>query len=191
METVSDPSIAMAESKWRRDMIDDRNDRPAVGDIAGAKRDRSEDGDRFAKRGIRQILGTMMMLAMMATSISACSTANSGSIDSSIGGGSPAQAGFVRIYDVCFDGFAQQDMLDVEDYLTGFSNYVSHRVTRSRATRTCYAYESGIAQARLNRNLIRMLEHGGWEGHVNASANRFEVVNIAQRRSHPTESTGW
>ena len=69
METVSDPSIAMAESKWRRDMIDDRNDRPAVGDIAGAKRDRSEDGDRFAKRGIRQILGTMMMLAMMATGL--------------------------------------------------------------------------------------------------------------------------
>jgi len=101
------------------------------------------------------------------------------------------EPGFERVYGVCFDGFTQDELLDAEEYLRVFQGYASHKVTTAAPTRTCYEYRSSIAQSRLNRNLVRMLEHVGYRGQVYAQGTDFTVERVRERRQHPLDPRDW
>jgi hypothetical protein len=144
---------------------------------------------RFLGRDLGDALVAMINRHWQPGTSSTATASTGGTTTTTVTQGS--EPGFVRLYEICFDGFSQTDILDIEEYLVIFSNYVSHRAKTSRATRTCYEYESGIAQAKLNRNLIKMLDHGGWQGRVNGSGNSFEVAHIAPRQTHPLKKSEW
>ena len=82
---------------------------------------------------------------------------------------------------LAFDGFDPNDILEIEEYLTAFSGYRAHRPTRTALKHHVYWYQSCIAQARLKRNLTRMLEHLGVKGLVRQSGNDFTVQKITAR----------
>jgi hypothetical protein len=96
-------------------------------------------------------------------------------------------AGFVRTYDLCFDGFTQDDVVEIEEVLVAFQGYQSHRARETQATRTCFAYESGIAQAKLSRNLVRMLGYLDMEGTSTCQGTACTISKVPQRKRHPLD----
>lgn len=84
-------------------------------------------------------------------------------------------------YELIFDGFTPEDMLDIEEYLVIFSGYQSHRPTYSGARRAELWYESTINSAKLDRNLKKMLEQLELRATVQFSANKFVIKKITFR----------
>ncbi len=120
------------------------------------------------------------------------STGGQSNVASGGGGGSSSDAGFERVHSLCFDGFSQDEILVVEEYLVIFSGYIGHRPTDTRAKRSCFDYTSTIDPAKLNRNLVRMLDHSDLNGRVMARDDfDYEIVRIADRKRSPIESNDW
>jgi hypothetical protein len=66
--------------------------------------------------------------------------------------------GLKRGFNLVFDGFSSRDYRDMEEYLTIFSGYVSHRPTRSSHLHHEVWYESTITTSRLERNMHKMMD---------------------------------
>lgn len=104
------------------------------------------------------------------------------------GGGGVGSGGRVIEWTLVFDGFSDDDMLDVEDYITIFTGYESHR-PKSNALNTSSHhelwYKSSIDSAHLKRNVVRMLRKLNTKGRVYISGNEVKVVKqrqVKQRR---------
>jgi hypothetical protein len=96
-------------------------------------------------------------------------------------------AGMPRSYSICFDDFSQNQMLDVEELLASFPDYLWHRVSATQSTRTCYQYESTSDQAKLLRNVRRLVDHLEIRSDIkNAGSSSIEVVAIPTISLHPT-----
>ena len=96
-------------------------------------------------------------------------------------------------YNLVFDGFTPDEMLKIEEYMTIFSGYKTHRPGYSSNTRAEIWYESSIASARLNRNIQRMLAELDLRGTVQFSGNTFTLKKITLRgqQKKPAASEGW
>ena len=87
-----------------------------------------------------------------------------------------------------FDGFSRHDMLDVEEYLVVFRGYQRHRPTYSGERHTELWYETCSGSARLDRNLVKMLDRLDMRGRVAFSGNEFTVQKINLRRRRPANA---
>lgn len=94
-------------------------------------------------------------------------------------------------YTLVFDNFTPEDMLDVEEYLVIFSDYVSHRPIYSGNRRSEIWYESTIRSAKMNRNLRRMMQELDLKANIQFSGNTFTVKKITLRgKDKPTKDRG-
>ncbi|NDV26352.1 hypothetical protein [Desulfovibrio sp. JC010] len=104
------------------------------------------------------------------------------------GGSGIGSGGRLLEWTLIFDGFSDDDMLDVEDYITIFTGYDSHR-PKSNALNTSSHhelwYKSSIDSAHLKRNMVRMLRKLNMKGRVYISGNEVKIVKqhrVKQRR---------
>ncbi len=104
------------------------------------------------------------------------------------GNGGVSSAGRIKEWTLVFDGFTDDDMLDVEDYLTIFTGYDSHR-PKSNALNTSSHHEiwynTSIDSAHLKRNMVKMLRKMNMKGRVYISGQEVKVVKqhrVKQRR---------
>ncbi|WP_320170254.1 hypothetical protein [Maridesulfovibrio sp.] len=106
----------------------------------------------------------------------------------SSGSGAVGSGGRVKEWVMIFDGFTDDDMLDVEDYITIFTGYDSHR-PKSNALNTSSHHEmwynTSIDSAHLKRNITRMLRKMNMKGRVYISGQEVKVVKqhrVKQRK---------
>jgi len=80
-------------------------------------------------------------------------------------------------YTLVFQGFAADEISDVEEYLVAFQGYKLHRPVATGPRRVQYWYEIDSDSARLNRNLRMMLDRIGTPGRLSFSStdNTFTV----------------
>ena len=106
------------------------------------------------------------------------------SSDTSVNGGVTVSQG-IRAYQLIFDDFTQAEVMEFEEYLVIFSGYQSHRITYGGATRTEYWYKSNISNAKLSRNLNKLLETLNVSGLVQISGNTYTIKKISLRHNRP------
>ena len=96
-------------------------------------------------------------------------------------------------YYLTFDGFSAQDVANIEEYLVVFSGYISHRPTQQRHTRTTLLYRSTSGTAKLNRNILKLLEELNMRATINFEGNAFSVKRITLRGKNPNRdiTDGW
>jgi len=107
--------------------------------------------------------------------------------DTSVNEGILASQG-IGAYQLIFDDFTQSEVMEFEEYLVIFSGYESHRITYGGATRTEYWYKSNISNAKLSRNLNKLLETLNISGLVQISGNTYTVKKISLRYSKPARN---
>ena len=101
-------------------------------------------------------------------------------------------APMVMDYTLQFDGFSQDEMNAIEDYLRLFSGYEEMRYTRSSHRYTEIWYQSAISESKLLRNLKRMLNELDTSATVNYAGNIATVKKISQRgKSTKFDLDGW
>ena len=105
----------------------------------------------------------------------------------------PGSNQMITDYYLVFDGFSAEDLMDIEEYLVIFSGYESHRPTEQRHTRTDLMYRSSIAEAKLDRNLKKMLAELDMRATINFEGNTFTMKRISLRgkSSKPKSTDGW
>jgi len=91
-------------------------------------------------------------------------------------------SGMETAYSLKFSGFSPDEITAIEEYMVAFSGYKHHRPVKSSLRTNEYWYETGSDEARLNRNLRRMLDHLGVEGRVVHSGDTFSVEKIGLNR---------
>ncbi len=94
----------------------------------------------------------------------------------------------ITAYQLIFDDFTQPEVMEFEEYLVIFSGYQSHRITYGGATRTEYWYKSNIGNAKLSRNLNKLLETLNISGLVQISGNTYTIKKISLRHSKPVRN---
>jgi len=99
---------------------------------------------------------------------------------------SPGTGGFkeqelANAYTLIFDNFSPEDVLEIEEYLVIFSGYSTHRPVYQSQRRAEIWYESTIGSAKLNRNMVRMLDELDLRGTVQFSGNTITVQKITLR----------
>lgn len=94
----------------------------------------------------------------------------------------------IMAYQLIFDDFTQSEVMEFEAYLVIFSGYESHRITYAGATRTEYWYKSNISNAKLSRNLNKLLETLSVSGLVQISGNTYTIKKISLRYSKPARN---
>lgn len=94
-----------------------------------------------------------------------------------VAGGSAAVNGYTMI----FDGFSQEEVEEIEEYLMIFDGYKTHRPTYVGHTRSEIWYESTIRTSMLTRDVNKTLGHLGFETRVQFSGNTLTVQRITKR----------
>ena len=95
---------------------------------------------------------------------------------------SPSDGGLPMQFTLVFDNFTSGEVNRVEEYLAAFGGYRSHRLIDGSATRQRVWYETTGGDAKLRRNLSRMLESEGIEAVTSFTGNTFTVEKIGLRR---------
>ena len=85
-------------------------------------------------------------------------------------------------YSLVFSGFTSEDIDGAEEYIVAFSGYKHHRPVRVSKRNAEYWYESSSDEARLNRNMRKMLERLGISGRITFAGNTFTVQKIGMRK---------
>lgn len=95
-------------------------------------------------------------------------------------------------YYLVFDGFSAEDFMQIEEYLVIFSGYDSLRPTEQMHTRVELLYRSSASNAKLNRNLKKMLHELGMRAMLHFESNTFTIKRITLRgqeaKAEPAES---
>jgi hypothetical protein len=91
--------------------------------------------------------------------------------------------GFPQAFTVRLDGFNNQELTKVEEYLAAFSCFRHMRPVGQVGRRTEYWYETQTDAARLNHSLRQMLDHMGLPGQISVTGagSVIEVVKIGTR----------
>ena len=90
------------------------------------------------------------------------------------------KGGLLLEYSLVFEGFTEDDISRIEEYMVAFKGYKKHRPINSSLRSAEYWYETGSDAARLNRNLRLMLEHMNIQGRVVYSSNKITTQKIAK-----------
>jgi hypothetical protein len=91
---------------------------------------------------------------------------------------SPGDTDIVKTFTLIFDDFSAAEMNDMEDYLVIFTGYRSHRPTTTLHRHFEIAYKSSIDEAKLQRNLTRMLEELDMRARIGFVGNEYTVRQI-------------
>ena len=89
--------------------------------------------------------------------------------------------GMIYEYQLIFDKFSQDDMMDIEEYLEMFSGYVSHRPApagMNTATHHEYIYKSRIGAAKLSRNLHKALNQLNMKAQTTIDGRTYTVKKV-------------
>lgn len=89
--------------------------------------------------------------------------------------------GMVYEYNLIFDKFSQDDMMDIEEYLEMFSGYISHRpdpAGMNTATHHEYIYKSRAGAAKLGRNLHKALNELNMKGQTTIDGRTYTVKKV-------------
>ncbi|MGL1889201.1 MAG: hypothetical protein OCD76_21995 [Reichenbachiella sp.] len=97
--------------------------------------------------------------------------------------------GLNQDYSLVFDGFTQQHMADIEEYLVIFSGYRSMRSADSSHTFTEISYQSNITELKLNRNLKRMLTELNIPALINQESNVITIKRITLQDTENNKAT--
>jgi hypothetical protein len=89
--------------------------------------------------------------------------------------------GMPQAFTVILDGFNNQEVTKVEEYLSAFKCFEHMRPVRATATQSEYWYETQTDAARLNHSLRVMLDHMGLPGQIQLAGNVLKVVKIGTR----------
>jgi len=94
--------------------------------------------------------------------------------------GNDDKDGMLLEYSLVFEGFTEDDISRIEEYMVAFKGYKKHRPVKSSLRSAEYWYETVSDAARLNRNLRLMLEHMSIQGRVVYSGNTITTQKIAK-----------
>ena len=94
-------------------------------------------------------------------------------------GGSDAMA---TGYSLVLNGFSYEELDGAEEYMVAFEGYSHHRPVRASKRNAEYWYETTSDEARLNRNLRKMLGRLGIGGRITFAGNTFTVQKIGVRK---------
>ena len=102
-----------------------------------------------------------------------------------------SKANLANGFSLVFEGFSEDDMLDMEEYIVVFKGYERHRAVYAGRMHHEYWYESSSTATRLNRNLRKMLKHIGISGRVQFSGNEYVVTRISKRKRRNLDPNNW
>ena len=71
-----------------------------------------------------------------------------------------------RQYEIEFQDFSDDQIMDIEEYLAVFSGYENHGLISSQDEKTIFWYKSNISSGKLYRNFKNMLSHLDLKGEV-------------------------
>jgi len=94
-------------------------------------------------------------------------------------------------YELVFENFTPDDIADIERYLTIFSGYRDHRISYSSNRLHELWYSSDIKDAKLNRNLRKMLDHLDIRGTVSFTGNEFKLIKVPVRKRRKIDKSKW
>jgi hypothetical protein len=89
--------------------------------------------------------------------------------------------GFPQAFTIILDGFNNQELTKVEEYMAAFKCFDHMRPVQARASQSEYWYETQTDAARLNHSLRQMLDHMGLPGQISIAGNVMKVVKIGTR----------
>jgi hypothetical protein len=101
-----------------------------------------------------------------------------GSSGNSTTGKVNTDAGVPQAYKLTFDNFNANEFNQLEEYLVAFSGYDTHKVIQSTSRNTVVWYETTSDDARLKRNMRKMLDFMGVQGQVNCVNRTCKVTKI-------------
>ena len=101
------------------------------------------------------------------------------------------KANLANGFTLVFEGFNEEDVMDIEEYLVVFRGYERHRVAYSGRMHHEFWYETSSTATRLNRNLRKMLDHIGVSGLVRFSGNEYVVKKITKRKRRNLDPDDW
>ena len=122
-------------------------------------------------RVLGQALGAALSVKLKRASVQ-------GSSGSSATGKANTEAGLPQAYKLTFDNFSAKEFNQLEEYLVAFSGYDTHRVIKSTSRNTVVWYETTSDDARLKRNMRKMLDFMGVQGQVNCVNRTCKVTKI-------------
>jgi hypothetical protein len=88
------------------------------------------------------------------------------------------QAALMQAYKFTFDNFDASEFNQIEEYLVAFSGYDTHKIIQNMSQNSVVWYETKSDDARLKRNLRKMLDFIGVEGQVNCVRNTCTITKI-------------
>ena len=94
-------------------------------------------------------------------------------------------------YRLVFADFSAEEVADMEEYLVVFTGYRLHRPIETGRGRHEYWYESTSSRARLNRNLIKMLDHVRMGARVGFIDDTFTVTKAAPSQDAQKPWDAW
>jgi hypothetical protein len=86
--------------------------------------------------------------------------------------------GFPKGFQLTFDNFNSKEFNQIEEYLVAFSGYDNHRVIKSAPRNSVVWYETRSGDARLKRNMRKMLDFMGVDGQVNCVNRTCKITKI-------------
>lgn len=103
--------------------------------------------------------------------------------------------GQVLEWEMVFDNFDPDQMMQIEDYLTIFSGYDDHRPKpngMNTSNHHEFLYRSSIDSAKLQRNIYKMLKKLNMDATVSMSQNKVKVVRTnGVKQRHKKDTSEW
>ena len=122
-------------------------------------------------RVLGQALGSALSVKLKRASVQ-------GSSGSSATGKANTEAGLPQAYKLTFDNFSAKEFNQLEVYFVAFSGYDTHKVIQSTSRNTVVWYETTSDDARLKRNMRKMLDFMGVQGQANCVNRTCKVTKI-------------
>ncbi len=113
-------------------------------------------------------------------------------MDAGGGSGSGGGSQLETAYELVFDGFDPDEVMDMEEYLVKFTGYKNHRYSYNSKRRAEIYYEGTTSSSRMNRNMNKMLEVLDLRGSVQYSGSKITVQKITLRgKEKPVRNDDW
>ena len=97
----------------------------------------------------------------------------------------------VTDFNLVFDGFNNQEMAEIEDYLTIFSGYDTYRYASKSRAHAEIMYRAAISRNKLNQNLNRVLSEMRVDGVVRITGNNATITKSQTRQSRKDDLNSW
>ena len=100
--------------------------------------------------------------------------------------------GRIKFFSITFKGFSADKVEEFEEYLAAFSGYRSHRPSEIIGRSHGYQYRSTISEAKLLRNIRKMLSNTNSDAHLKFAGNVFIIKKVGFREEgQPNKNYDW